>query len=91
MDLTPRARSGRWNKTVSLTRTEFSLLECLLRRAGRVVTREYLMESVWGSKSTSDNNLEVYIKFYGNKVDAPGYRKIIHTERGIGYCLKERT
>lgn len=89
MDLESREVRRR-NKTVSLTRTEFSLLECLLRCAGRVVTRQYLLESVWGNKRISDNSLEVYIKFLRNKVDAPGYRKIIHTERGIGYCLKER-
>jgi len=89
MDLDSR-EVRRGNKTLGLTRTEFSLLECLLRSAGRVVTRERLIESVWGDKDISDNNLEVFIRFLRNKVDAPGHHKIIQTERGVGYYLKER-
>jgi DNA-binding response OmpR family regulator len=56
-----------------------------------VVTRERLIESVWGDKEISDNNLEVFIRFLRNKVDAPGFHKLIQTERGVGYYLKERT
>ena len=87
MDLSAReVRRGDW--VLSLTRTEFSLLECLLRRAGRVITREYLMESVWGEKDISDNNLEVFINLLRHKVDLPGRHKIIQTERGVGYSLR---
>jgi len=89
MDLDSR-EVRRGNKILALTRTEFALLECLLRSAGRVVTRERFVETVWGDKEISNNNLEVFIRFLRNKVDAPGFTKIIQTERGVGYYLKER-
>lgn len=72
-----------------LTRTEFSILECLMRAAGRVVTRYYLMKRVWGGPELCNNNLDVFIRFLRNKVDMPGRPKLIHTERGIGYKLLE--
>lgn len=89
MDLDAR-EVRRGNKVLLLTRTEFSLLECLLRAAGRVVTRERLIETIWGEREISDNNLEVFIRFLRNKVDAPGCSKMIQTERGVGYYLRER-
>jgi two-component system response regulator MprA len=89
MDLDAR-EVRRGNRVLSLTRTEFSLLECLLRAAGRVVTRERLIETIWGEREISDNNLEVFIRFLRNKVDAPGCPKMIQTERGVGYYLRER-
>jgi len=46
------------------------------------------MESVWGQRNISENNLEVFIKFLRNKVDAPGRHKMIQTEPGIGYSLQ---
>jgi DNA-binding response OmpR family regulator len=48
---------------IRLTRTEFSILECLMRSAGRIVTRDQLIETVWGDREVSDNNLEVFIRF----------------------------
>jgi len=90
MDLDSR-EVRRGNKVLALTRTEFSILECLLRCAGRVVSREHLVASVWGDREISNNNLEVFIRFLRTKVDAPGFNKIIQTERGVGYYLKERT
>ena len=73
---------------ISLTRTEFSILEALLRASGRVVTRDQLMDSVWGDRDVGANNLEVFITFLRKKVDLPGHRKLIHTERGLGYSLR---
>jgi DNA-binding response OmpR family regulator len=70
-----------------LTRTEFSILECLMRAAGRVVTRDHLLNTVWGDRELCDNNLDVFIRFLRNKVDLPDHPKLIHTERGIGYKL----
>jgi DNA-binding response OmpR family regulator len=72
-----------------LTRTEFALLECLLRTAGRVVTRDRLIEDVWNDREISENNLDVFIKFLRSKIDVPGSPKLIHTERGLGYCLRQ--
>ena len=72
-----------------LTRTEFSILECLMRAGGRVVTRDHLINTVWGDRELCDNNLDVFIRFLRTKVDLPEHSKLIHTERGIGYKLSE--
>ncbi len=77
------------SRAVILTRTEFAMLECLLRSAGRVVTRDRLIESVWGDREVSENNLDVFIRFLRSKIDVPGSPKLIHTERGLGYCLRQ--
>jgi DNA-binding response OmpR family regulator len=75
---------------LSLTRTEFSILECLMRSAGRVVPRQRLIESVWGpDREVGNNNLDVFIRFLRTKVDSAGQRRLIQTVRGIGYRLRE--
>jgi DNA-binding response OmpR family regulator len=80
------ARAGR---RVALTRTEYSLLELLMRRAGRVVTRENLIEAVWGFDSdVRSNTLDAFIRLVRDKVDVGGEQKLIHTVRGVGYCLR---
>jgi DNA-binding response OmpR family regulator len=79
----------RGNALLKLTATEFSILECLLRGAGRVVTRNHLITSVWGERDITDNNLEVFIRFLREKVDPPGNKKLIHTDRGLGYVLRD--
>ncbi|HEX4773271.1 MAG TPA: response regulator transcription factor [Bryobacteraceae bacterium] len=82
-------KAWRGNRAMTLTRTEFSILECLLRSAGRVVTRDRLIETVWSDREVSDNNLDVFIKFLRSKVDVAGESKLIHTERGLGYSLRQ--
>jgi len=73
-----------------LTRTEFAILESLMRAAGRVVTRQRLIETVWGSgREVGDNNLDVFIRFLRVKIDDPHRSRLIHTVRGIGYCLRD--
>lgn len=84
-------KAWRGNRAIPLTRTEFAILECLLRSAGRVVTRDRLIETVWGDREVSENNLDVFIKFLRSKIDAPGSPKLIHTERGLGYRLHQET
>jgi DNA-binding response OmpR family regulator len=75
---------------VRLTRTEFAIVESLLRSAGRVVTRRRLIETVWGDdREIGDNNLDVFIRFLRVKIDGTGQRRLIHTVRGLGYCLRE--
>jgi len=74
---------------LKLTRTEFMLLECLLRAGGRVVPRERLLDRVWPDRDVSSNNLEVFMRFLRDKVDQEDMTRLIHTERGIGYCLKD--
>lgn len=80
----------RGKRLLNLTRTEFSILECLMRSAGRVVTRQRLIESVWGpDREVGNNNLDVFIRFLRTKVDPAGRRRLIQTVRGIGYRLRE--
>jgi DNA-binding response OmpR family regulator len=88
LDLGTREAS-RGKRRIVLTRTEFAILESLMRAAGRVVRRDVLIEAVWGERDITDNNLEVFIRFLRAKVDAEGQTKLIHTERGIGYGLKD--
>lgn len=88
MDLETR-EVRRCGTVVNLTRTEFAILECLMRSAGRVVTRARLIDFVWGDREINSNNLEVFIRFLRAKIDPPNARKLIQTERGIGYSLRE--
>jgi DNA-binding response OmpR family regulator len=81
----------RGTRVLNLTRTEFALLECLLRSAPRVVTRDRLIETVWNDREISPNNIDVFIKFLRSKVDASGLSKLIHTERGVGYSLRQES
>ena len=88
MDL--ETREVRRGKTLlKLTRTEFAILECLLRSAGRIVTRDRLMDAVWGDREVGGNNVDVFISFLRAKVDQPKLPKLIHTERGVGYSIQE--
>lgn len=84
-------KAWRGKRQIVLTRTEFAILECLLRSAGRVVTRDRLIDTVWSDREVSENNLDVFIKFLRSKVDVPGSAKLIHTERGLGYSLRQET
>jgi DNA-binding response OmpR family regulator len=80
----------RANQRLLLTRTEFQLLEVLLRRKGRVVPRQTLIEAVWGwHKDVEPNTLEVFIRQLRSKVDQDFEPKLIQTIRGIGYSLRE--
>jgi len=83
---TREARRG--SRAVALTRTEFAILECLIRAAGRVVPRDRLIEAVWGDRDVTYNNLEAFVRLLRNKIDAEGRTPLIHTERGIGYGLR---
>ncbi len=74
---------------LALTRTEYGLLERLMDRAGRVVPRHYLIESVWGfDRVIEGNTLDVFVRSLRSKVDGAGRRRLIHTVRGVGYMLK---
>jgi DNA-binding response OmpR family regulator len=80
----------RAGQTIALTRTEHNLLEHLMRQAGRVVTRDALIEQVWGSgRQVEGNTLDAFVKTLRHKIDAPGRTRLIHTVRGVGYSLRE--
>ena len=71
---------------VELTRTEFNLLELLLRNAGQVLTRELILDRVWGYDfQTTSNSLEVYVGYLRRKTEVAGGERLIHTVRGVGY------
>jgi DNA-binding response OmpR family regulator len=79
------SRNGR---KIALTRTEYSILELLMRNAGRVVTRGALIESVWGNDSEIESNtLDAFVRLLRAKVEEPGTPRLIRTIRGVGYSL----
>jgi len=79
----------RAGKRLELTRTEFSILETLMRGAGRVIPRSKIIDLVWGDREVSENNLDVFMRYLRAKVDRPGMPRLLHTERGLGYSLRE--
>ena len=80
----------RGDRPISLTRTEFALLELLLSYSKHVLTRGRILEEVWGYDfPTSGNALEVYIGYLRRKTEADGEPRLIHTVRGVGYVLRE--
>ncbi len=75
---------------LALTKTEFSLLERLMYRAGAVVPRRSLIESVWGfDREIEENTLDAFVRLLRTKVDRPGQPRLIHTVRGVGYVIRE--
>ena len=88
--LDPAARTvHRGDRPIDLTRTEYALLELLLRNAGRPLTRDLIMERVWGWESEpTSNSLEVFIGYLRRKTESEGEPRLIHTVRGVGYVLR---
>ncbi|MFJ1459936.1 MULTISPECIES: response regulator transcription factor [Nocardia] len=91
LSLDPVTREvARGERSISLTRTEFSLLEMLMANPRRVLTRSRILEEVWGYDfPTSGNALEVYIGYLRRKTEAENEPRLIHTVRGVGYVLRE--
>lgn len=78
------------NNPVDLTKREFDLLKYLLENKNIVLTREKLLETVWGYDYTGDTNVvDVYIRYLRSKIDDKYNKKLIHTVRGVGYVLKD--
>jgi DNA-binding response OmpR family regulator len=75
---------------VNLSKTEYTLLELLMRRAGQVVRRETIMESVWGyGAEVEDNTLDAFVRLLRNKVEPRGTTRLVKTVRGVGYTVRE--
>ena len=75
---------------VELTRREFDLLRYLLENKEKVVTREVLLDNVWGFDFVGETNaVDVYIRFLRSKIDEQFHIKLIHTVRGVGYVIRE--
>jgi DNA-binding response OmpR family regulator len=89
LSLDPATRqASRAGKTISLSATEYSLLEYLMRNAGRVVTRSMILDHVWQYDFGGNANvLDVYISYLRNKIDKGHSPALIHTVRGVGYRL----
>lgn len=81
---------SRGGRSISLTRTEFSLLQLLMENPRKVLSRSKILEEVWGYDfPTSGNALEVYIGYLRKKTEGDGDSRLIHTVRGVGYVLRE--
>ena len=93
LELDPaRHRALRGSMRIGLTAKEFALLHLFMRRTGEVLTRTQIASLVWDMNFDSDTNVvEVAIRRLRVKVDGPFERKLIHTIRGVGYVLEERT
>lgn len=91
LTLDPQTREViRGQRHISLTRTEFALLEMLIANPRRVLSRSRILEEVWGYDfPTSGNALEVYVGYLRRKTEAEGEPRLIYTVRGIGYVLRE--
>ncbi|MFJ9618574.1 response regulator transcription factor [Streptomyces noursei] len=86
----PSRRAWRGARELELTRTEFELLELLVRNAGIVLDHSTIYDRIWGYDfGPGSKNLAVYVGYLRRKVDVPGSRPLIHTVRGVGYVLRE--
>ncbi len=80
----------RGNKAIELTAKEFSLLEYLVRNKGKVISKTDIAEKIWNIHfDTGTNVIEVYVNFLRKKIDKNFPVKLIHTQIGMGYILKE--
>jgi two-component system response regulator MprA len=80
----------RGRRSIELTRTEFALLELLMRHPGVVLTRDVISERVWGhDTSYGSNSLDVYVGYVRRKTEADGEPRLVHTVRGVGYVLRD--
>jgi len=78
-------------RTVALSRTEYALLELLVRRRGQVVSREAILEEVWGwDRSVESNTLDAFMRLLRSKIDHNTGQSLVQTVRGVGYCLAVR-
>ncbi|MFD1774710.1 response regulator transcription factor [Paenibacillus rhizophilus] len=75
---------------IDLTKREFEILQVLMENLGRAMTREMLMEAIWGYDSEVDSKaVDVYISYIRNKIDEPGRPSLIQTLRGLGYVMRK--
>jgi DNA-binding response OmpR family regulator len=89
LDLTTR-RAMRGGRTIDLTMKEFELLKYLMSHPREVLTREQILENVWGYDFMGESNvIEVYIRYLRLKIEDEGEKRLIQTVRGVGYVLRE--
>jgi two-component system, OmpR family, response regulator NblR len=89
LDLATRT-AARGDRTIELTMKEFELLKLFMASPGEVLTREQILEVVWGYDFMGESNvIEVYIRYLRLKLEAKSDPRLIHTVRGVGYVLRE--
>lgn len=89
LDLATR-RAMRHGRTIDLTMKEFELLKYLMEHSREVLTREQILENVWGYDFMGESNvIEVYIRYLRLKIEVEGEKRLIQTVRGVGYVLRE--
>lgn len=80
----------RGGRSLSLTKTEFDLLELLMQQPNTVVSRDYIYETIWGYDfETNSKSLDVYIGYLRRKTEEEGESRLLYTIRGVGYTVKE--
>jgi DNA-binding response OmpR family regulator len=80
----------RGQRAIELTAKEFDLLEYLLSHPRQVITRDQILEKVWGYDFMGDSNIiEVYVRYLRLKLEEHQDKRLIHTIRGVGYALRE--
>ncbi|MEI6358935.1 MAG: response regulator transcription factor [Synechococcus sp. ELA619] len=85
-----RQEAWRGQRSLALTAREFALLQLLLQEAGKVVSRDTILQVVWPDQDRAASNIiEVYVRYLRQKLELGGERRLIHTVRGQGYCLAE--
>ncbi|MBS1828584.1 MAG: response regulator transcription factor [Acidobacteria bacterium] len=89
LELNTSSRSVKTDgKSILLSRTEYALLELLLRRKGHVVTRDRILEEIWGwDRNVESNTLDAFVRLLRSKIDTTGARSLVQTVRGVGYRL----
>ena len=82
----------RAGKLIELTKTQYDLLEYLLRNRDIVLTREQILQHVWGYSYTGNSNVvDVYVRYVRNNIHDTEESRIIETVRGIGYVIRDKT
>ncbi len=83
-------RAWRAGRELTLTKTEFDLLELLLFNAGMVLGRDTIYERIWGYDfETTSRALDVYIGYLRQKTEAAGEERVVHTVRGVGFTIRK--
>lgn len=91
--LNPKSREVSLDgQLLALTKTEYQLLFCLMSHKNEALSREQIMNMVWGQEHYIDpNSVDVYVRYLRNKLDVAGKESCITTLRGIGYIMKENS
>jgi len=91
LELDTKARQVHRNhQLIQLTQCEYDLLLTLMQHAGETLSRDELLDDVWGIDFDGQPNIvDVYVRYLRHKVDTVADRKLIHTVRGVGYCLRD--